>query len=287
MAHRPFNTKPVRRGQPLISRPIPATDSGFVRVGIPRFRYQSERVAIDASNSEIVFEETAGVKLLARVARGTWFWGQIAAYIKDALEDAGASTYTVTYSQHTHQFTITSDGSGGGGIFRLFPGLAAYDFLPVAGFTTTKTGALTYTGDAEARVWTAFNATQPIIGPQSNVAVEKAVTKMENGARAAAVHGEEFRYTFRLEFETAATILSLDTLFRGTAEFEKPFQLYPHYPYSPYFDAIWDTDGYRPVEMTDRQLFNVWTIDFSLVFAVPNSGVIQPEWLLDRRDFRS
>ena len=70
-------------------------------------------------NRAINFEETLGVELTATVTAGEYNADELCAEIKTQLEVAGASTYTVTYSDSTNKFTLASDRAGGGGTFKL------------------------------------------------------------------------------------------------------------------------------------------------------------------------
>lgn len=97
----------------------------------------------------ISFEETAATPLTATVATGSYeSFALLAAAIKTALEDAGASTYTVTQDATTLKAKIASNGVGGGGIFTL-RWTSASGIGTILGYNTASndTGALTYTAD--------------------------------------------------------------------------------------------------------------------------------------------
>lgn len=105
---------------------------------------------ITSLNNQIVFEETNAVPLTATIAvdeynSDTLFF----AALKAALEDVGASTYTVTRDVSTLKIKITSNGAGGGGILNLRWTNVGSTAATILGFDTAfdSTGALTYTAD--------------------------------------------------------------------------------------------------------------------------------------------
>src|SRR5882757_2200020 len=68
----------------------------------------------------IVFQETSGVNLTANIAVAAYTSDStLFAAIKTALQAAGSSTYTITRSTTTFKINISSNLSGGGGIFKL------------------------------------------------------------------------------------------------------------------------------------------------------------------------
>lgn len=74
---------------------------------------------IYANNNLIHFQETNGVTLVAQVPPGDYDETTLPVAVKAALEVVGNSTYTVTIDPATHKTSITSDLSGGGGIFTI------------------------------------------------------------------------------------------------------------------------------------------------------------------------
>ena len=74
---------------------------------------------IYANNNLIHFQETNGVDLIATIPPGNYDETTLPVAIKTALETAGNSVYNVSIDATTHKTTITSDLSGGGGIFTL------------------------------------------------------------------------------------------------------------------------------------------------------------------------
>lgn len=106
---------------------------------------------ITSSNNTIIFRETTGVDLTATVATsGYTSTTALYAAIKTALEAAGASTYTIAQDATTLKHKLTSDGSGGGGIFEIYWSNASTTMDTILGFSSDEddTGALTYTADA-------------------------------------------------------------------------------------------------------------------------------------------
>lgn len=104
---------------------------------------------ITADNNELTFRETLAVDLVATVAVGNYTSNTaLFAAIKTALEDAGASTYTVSVQAGTNKLSIVSNGGGGGGIFQLI-WTSSTDLAQVLGYdhTTNDTGSLTYIAD--------------------------------------------------------------------------------------------------------------------------------------------
>ena len=104
---------------------------------------------IGSFNNKIDFEETASAELTATLTGGSYTADGLCTEIKTQMDSAGASTYTVTYSDTTNKFTITSNGAGGGGILNLLWGSGTnaanspYDDLGWPG--EDQSLALTYT----------------------------------------------------------------------------------------------------------------------------------------------
>ena len=70
-------------------------------------------------NDKIDFEETAAAELTATLTAGTYSADTLAAEIEIQLEAAGASDYTISYSDITNKFTLASDRLGGGNTFKI------------------------------------------------------------------------------------------------------------------------------------------------------------------------
>jgi hypothetical protein len=64
-------------------------------------------------------ETTALTQISATLTAGTYTPSELASEVKIQMDAAGASTYSVTYSDITKLFTIASDRSGADGVFRL------------------------------------------------------------------------------------------------------------------------------------------------------------------------
>lgn len=113
-----------------------------------RVHRTSGNFVINATNNKIDFKEAGGgAELTATIASGTYTPTTLAAAIKTALEDAGAATYTVTYSTSTGKWTIANDGA-----FLSILWLTGTNTATSVGstlghdITADSTGALTYTG---------------------------------------------------------------------------------------------------------------------------------------------
>ena len=82
-----------------------------------------EHLIVAGENDTIDFEETAGVELTATIIDNVYTSAQLAQAIENALNLAGDSTYSVDISEDTvsqgQSFVITSNLSGGGGIFNI------------------------------------------------------------------------------------------------------------------------------------------------------------------------
>lgn len=126
---------------------------------IPRSEY-----VVNSSTNLLHFEETSGTVLTATLTAGNYDADELAAHLKTVLDAAGDSTYTVTNNSNTFKFTITSNGTGGGGVFNIRTNSGVSETLyesatqrvkyrtntvaKIIGFNKTdKTGALTYTSD--------------------------------------------------------------------------------------------------------------------------------------------
>jgi hypothetical protein len=98
---------------------------------------------ITTDNNFLIFEETSTVDLTAVLNTGTYSGSTLATEVQRAMNAAGASTYTVTYTNG--KFRIQSDGAGGGGILNVeVSGSTISDEI---GLLANKTGALDYTMD--------------------------------------------------------------------------------------------------------------------------------------------
>ena len=248
------------------------------------FKHYSETVVIATTNDTITFRETtAGANLTAVLTAGTYYWAALSWEIKRALEAAGASTYTVSYSHATRKYTILSDGVGGGNDFELDVGVTADDVLPTLGFTVDATGALTYTSDTAVPSQSTMTCTMRIRRPQQESESFREDTVFETGRRQSTYHGQVERYRFLLEFESIATAQSLKDLWDQCAQFGNSFDFYPDSTDgSTYVSVFWDSTTFRPIEMTDRNLYNKYETEIPLAFKVPAGGTVTLRGLLDR-----
>lgn len=76
-------------------------------------------ITIDSTNNKLDFEETASSELTGTIASGSYTPSELATAVDTALTAAGASSYTISYSEITRKFTLASDLGGGGGTFKL------------------------------------------------------------------------------------------------------------------------------------------------------------------------
>jgi flagellar hook-associated protein 1 FlgK len=111
---------------------------------------------INASNNTLYFDEGVG-ELTATLSTGNYSATEMATEIQRALNAApgAGSAYTVTYDTTAEEFTITSDGAGGGGVLNIRwatgNGGAGSLSAESLGFTVADdNGALAYTSDFAA-----------------------------------------------------------------------------------------------------------------------------------------
>ena len=76
-------------------------------------------LVIDSSNNKLDFEETASTELTATIPAGVYTPAALATALGTALDTAGASSYTPSFSLLNKKFKIISDLGGGGGTFKL------------------------------------------------------------------------------------------------------------------------------------------------------------------------
>ena len=104
---------------------------------------------ISTANNKINFKEQPSTELTATLTPGAYTAASLATEIKIQLEAVGDSTYTVTYA--SNQYTITSNGVGGTGIFELLfwsgtnMTTSAHDVMGF--YATDHTGSLSYISD--------------------------------------------------------------------------------------------------------------------------------------------
>lgn len=106
---------------------------------------------ITSLNNKIVFQETNSVNLTATLTAGNYTTTTLFAHIKTQMEVIGDSTYTISQDTTTKRIKFVSNGSGGGGIFKLIwtSDSVTQALAQILGFLSTedKTGALTYLAD--------------------------------------------------------------------------------------------------------------------------------------------
>jgi len=124
---------------------------------------------ITALNNVLIIRETTGVDLTVTVPVAEYnTTTSFLTALKNALDLAGASTYTVTQNSDK-KIVLTSNGLGGGGLFQIRGADPLSTLVSVIGFaaSNTYTGALTYTADlirintSEWIVWDTGIASKP------------------------------------------------------------------------------------------------------------------------------
>lgn len=104
---------------------------------------------IESGKNTIVFQESIGVDITATIAVDEYTsTSSLLTAIKNAMDAAGAATYTVVQDATTGRIKLTSDLSGGATVFRL-QWLTEPDLGEMLGFdvSANDTGAATYTAD--------------------------------------------------------------------------------------------------------------------------------------------
>lgn len=257
----------------------PATPSGYASQLIPVFKYYSELLTIASTNNTIVFGEGGGA-LTATIASGDWTWGEVAWKVKVALEAAGAGTYTVTYSHATRKFTIAKSA----GTFTLDVGGSANDALDDLGYTSDKSGALTYTSDISVPSQATLTCTSRIVQPDLDLETEREDLVVESGRKESVHHGDHERYVFRLEFESTATALGLVDMWRRAGRYGNEIDLYPDSAdLTNFATGYWDTT--RPAIRRSR-IYRLWDVEFPFRFKQPapaGSSTLKPRDFYDRR----
>jgi len=107
-------------------------------------------------SATIVFQEVASVDVTATIPEANYATpSELATAIKDALDLAGTSTYTVTYNSATRRFTITSNGFGGN-IFNL-EWWQNQEIADILGFANVSmSGSLSYTSNVPRSMTSEF-----------------------------------------------------------------------------------------------------------------------------------
>lgn len=122
---------------------VSATSSG-INYNCFKLDYElvPEYIYVDSTNNKIDFLETAATPLVATLTHGSYTLSAYIAHVANRLNAAGASTYTGSYNTTTRKFSITSNLTGGGGLFRLLGATGtnlAFSALPSLGFDDLDT----------------------------------------------------------------------------------------------------------------------------------------------------
>ena len=136
---------------------------------------------ITSSNGTIIFRETIGIDLKVSIPIGEYTSiTDLAAEIKNQLENIGGSSYTIT--QENLRWKFVSNGGGGGGIFELRWSDVDFTMDSILGITSDKTGALSYVMDeiviheSEFITWDLGTALNPecfiVIGGDRNSSIQ-------------------------------------------------------------------------------------------------------------------
>lgn len=237
-----------------------------VSVQVPRFRYTPTVVEVDGTNDRFIFRETVAVDLTAIIERGIYTLAKLGIKVKEALEVIGASVYTVTYDPTTSKFTITSDGAGGGGVLELDVGGVADDALALLlGFSSDKSGALTYTSDVITPSTKDFDGTRRIRRPRPVREGIKGEREADSGAFFTVLRGHRENYRFTLEFETVATALGFYDFLMEAAEGGSPITFFPDLTNTFNRMTVRVMGASQPIpEMTDRGLYRHYVLTFDL-----------------------
>lgn len=262
----------------------PAAASGYVSLLVPMIKYYPDTLTVTSgTNNQIAFG-AGGAPLTAIVASGTQSWGGIAALVERALKAADtAGSYTVTYDHSTQKFTLTKSA----GTFTLDVGGVTADLLPQLGFTSDKSGALTYTSDVAVPAISTLTFTQRVREPKLDDDPKAEETIVESGRSEGVYYGTSDLLTFYLEVETPATAKAARTFYDSCAKRRRSFQFYPDsVDTTKYFDAFLVVKSWGEFcrEMLEEKFYRLFRFDFALRFKVPSgASTIVPADLLDRR----
>jgi len=256
----------------------------FASILIPRFKYFPHLVTISLGvNDTVTFRETTAVGSTALIAPGTYNYGDLAYQVKKALDSAGASTYIVRYSFTTRKFTITSDLSGGDGIFELVVG-GAGDALPTLGFTATVTGAAQYTSGTAVPSLTTIDFSTVLRFPRVRRVVDRESLTLENGRTETVSFGGIYEVSFLVEYESPAVGRAWALMVEELAEFGDSAQFYPdNTDTTNYLDVTFSDAQFDYREMLEESLYRLYSFAIAMRIAVPNSGTLDGRSLLDRR----
>lgn len=256
----------------------------FQSILIPMFKYYPRRITIDATNNKIGFWETSGGNTLTAVLTlGSYSYGALAYEIKNAMQIAGESVYTVRYDYTTRKFTFTSDGTGGLGYFSLDVGSVNNDLLPSLGFAADQTGALAYTGTAVPALST-LTFSENLRAPRVTRTVNREDLTLRSGRTESMSLGGVSEFEFSVEYETAAVALAFMDMVLDSAEYGATCQFYPDSTDTTnYVDVTFPGKSWAPREMVDEGLYRLYAWSIRLREKIPNTGTLEMRSLIDRR----
>ena len=248
----------------------------------PKIVYRGVTFTITSgSNDKIDFEETAAANLAATLTAGTYTIGGIQAEIKRALEAAGDSTYTVVYNlsgASINKFTITSDGSGGGGILNLEwatgPNTATSAKTTLGFSNADDTGALTYTSDTACPASTTLTFDEDIRGPKWNIKRAGAEAISGSGVKQVTTQRLDVTYTFKVRFCTRATFDSFLTFMQTCALYGGQFDFYPKSSSGTFVNFTMANDAFQGGEMP--AVFQHYEFELQLREVLPEETINTP-----------
>lgn len=164
----------------------------------PQFIYTPRMFDAQATDRLMQFEETNGNNKFALYGQGIFWPSDLARSVKAALDKEGDSVYDAVFAPDTRKFTISSDGSGGGGVFNIEVAGSGWARL---GFTSNKSGSLSYVGDVAVPAQKTITLVERMRRPQLEQRPAGSLTEIDSGARWAVFQGIQDRYTFLMEFE--------------------------------------------------------------------------------------
>jgi len=248
---------------------------------IPKFVYRPSVVTITTSSNDQFVFTIGGGNLTATLTAGTYPWGVLTKYIKAALEAADATgTYTVTYSQSTMKYTLVRSS----GTFTLDVGASARDALPTLGFTSDKTGALTYTSDSAVPAETTITCTRRLRYIDLADECERDDYEAASGRRESSLVSRAERITFTLEAESTTVHGYLKEMWRNSGRHGGSIDFYPDSTTSPYITVYWDQKRFPMTEMVrSRNLYRHYEGEFAFRVKIPLAGTLTPTDFDDRR----
>lgn len=249
---------------------------------IPKIVYRAVAFTIVAgSNDKIDFEETAAANLAATLTAGTYTIGGMQAEIKRALEAAGASTYTVTYGLSgalINKFTITSDGTGGGGILNLEwntgPNTATSAKTTLGFSNTDDTGALTYNSDVVCPTAVTLTFDEDLRKPKFGIKRAGAESISGSGVKQVLTQRLDVTYTFKVRFCTRATFDAFVTFMQTCAVYGAQFDFYPKTGTATWVNFTLAGDSFDAAEMSE--LFQFYEFELKFREVLPEETINTP-----------